>query len=133
MSIENWHDHQGLAAVMAMFNTVCCTVFCCFSSSRWLSSSSQVCSRLPSMLVMSPSISVSFRHGGLGGERESPLLHQPYNVGRSRKISRRFKSFELWGQRIKSPPSVEGARSSKLGFGADARTDEGKGSKEKKQ
>jgi hypothetical protein len=33
----------------------------------------------------------------------------------------------------KAATLVEGSRSSKLGFGADARTDEGKGSKEKKQ
>jgi hypothetical protein len=33
----------------------------------------------------------------------------------------------------KAATLVEVTRSSKLGFGADARTDEGKGSKEKKQ
>ncbi|CAM6016624.1 unnamed protein product [Sphagnum balticum] len=139
---------------MAMSSKGCCTVFCSSSSSRWLSSSSQVCSGLPSMLGMSPSISVSFRHGGSGGGGESPLLHQPYNVGCSRQISRRFQELRAMGTENKESKAeetrparaaapeeesgkavtlVEGSRSSKLGFGADARTDEGKGSKEKKQ
>jgi hypothetical protein len=34
------------------------------------------------MLGISPSIYVSFCHGGLRGEGKSPLLHQLYNVGR---------------------------------------------------
>jgi hypothetical protein len=35
-------------------------------------------------------------------------LHQPYNVGCSQLISRRdFKSFKLWGHRIKSPPRLK--------------------------
>ncbi|CAK9262567.1 unnamed protein product [Sphagnum jensenii] len=139
---------------MAMSSTGCCTVFCCSSSSRCLSSSSQVCSGLPSMLGMSTSISVSFRHGGSGGGGESPLLHQRYNVGCSRQISRRFQELRAMGTENKESKAeetrparaaapeeesgkaatlVEGSRSSKLGFGADARTDEGKGSKEKKQ
>lgn len=106
------------------------------------------------MLGMSTSISVSFRHGGSGGGGESPLLHQLYNVGCSRQISRRFQELRAMGTENKESKAeetrparaaapeeesgkaatlVEGSRSSKLGFGADARTDEGKGSKEKKQ
>jgi hypothetical protein len=96
---------QGSATIMPMFNTTCYIVLCCFSSSRWLLSSSHVCHRLPSMLGMSLSISmiISFRHGGLEEEDNFIFGTNLTMWVVHNKSQGDFKSFKLWGQRTNSP------------------------------
>jgi hypothetical protein len=51
------------------------------------------------MLGISPSIYVSFHHGGLKGEGKSPLLHQPYNVGRFTTILKKISRVSRYGDK----------------------------------
>jgi hypothetical protein len=63
---------------------------------------------LASILGISPSIFVSFHHGGSRGEGKSPLLYQPYNLGCFITNLKEISRTSSYGDKgIKSPPKLK--------------------------
>jgi hypothetical protein len=60
------------------------------------------------MLGISPSIFVSFHHGGSRGEGKSRFLHQPYNLGRFTTNFKEISRTSSYGDKgIKNPPKLK--------------------------